>query len=84
MTAKCKEGKNFSGLIRYLTNDEHRIDFRASRHLWKEDPRHVRQAMQDLAMAGSHRLEKPLFHLCLNWAPEDQPTNRQTDLRSSR
>ena len=83
MIAVCHTSACFKTLARYLeTPKKHREN--TSRVEWTETRNLVcTDTMQDIAWEmtvvarGSGRVQKPVYHLSISWAPEDDPTRDQ-------
>jgi len=86
--AEAKIGKGFGGLARYLMtghegNEPERVAWVDSRNLLSTDPHEAALVMTHTA-ARNGRVEKPVYHLSINWHPEDQPTPEQMRLAADR
>lgn len=76
MIARIIRGKSFGGLMRYLTAAKKALtpDHVRARHIVSVD----RAAKEmSLVAAQSKRVEKPVYHLILAWAPEETPSREQ-------
>ncbi len=81
--AKAKTGAGFGGLSRYLLTgsdgkDPERVAWTRTRNLPSRLPEDAALVMA--ATASQHsRVRKPVYHLSINWAEEDQPTPQQME-----
>ena len=67
-------GASFSGLGTYLMKDPDRVAWTRTRHLASRDVREVVHEMRATANLSS-RCMKPVYHVSLSFAAEDQPTS---------
>jgi hypothetical protein len=75
---KAGTGANFQGLAQYLRagrdgKSPERVAWTAARNIVASRLEMAARIMQATA-AENPRVEKPVYHLSINWPPEDQPT----------
>jgi len=71
-------GAGFSGLSLYLLRgidgeSPERVAWTATRNLPSERPEDAARVMESTA-AQNHRVERPVYHVSINWHPDDHPT----------
>jgi hypothetical protein len=86
--AEAKTGKGFGGLARYLItghegNNPERVDWIDARNLLSTDPDEAALVMAHTA-ARNGRVEKPVYHVSINWHVDDQPTPEQMRFAADR
>jgi hypothetical protein len=86
--APAKTGRGFGGLARYLmagSDGKHpeRVDWVDSRNLLSTDANEAALVMTHTA-ARNGRVEKPVYHVSINWHPEDEPTPEQMEATADR
>jgi hypothetical protein len=75
---KAKIGSGFGGLARYLLQgtdgqSDDRVEWTALRNLPLADPDNAAVFMRATADQNLY-VQKPVYHLSINWPPEEQPT----------
>ena len=87
MIAKAGTGSSFGGALGYLLSEDKQPEVIHSQELFsravEDGPPRVAGEMQACA-AQSTRCTKPVYHLSLSWAPEDNPTPEQVAATSRR
>ncbi len=86
--SRARTGKGFGGLSRYLLTGAdgqtpERVAWTATLNLRTDRPE---EAAAEMGWTASHnvRVQKPVYHLSINWAPEDQPTPQEMRETASR
>lgn len=84
MIGNIGQGSGFSGLLQYLyTGDKDqpnpsRVAWRDFRHLMpSDDPERLAGIMRSTAELYPNEPGKPVIHISVSWAPEEQPTEKQ-------
>jgi hypothetical protein len=81
--SRSKTGKGFGGLARYLltgADGKHpeRVAWTAVRNLRSDRPEDAALQMRRTADLST-RVQVPVYHISLNWSPEDQPTRQDME-----
>ncbi len=81
MIASAGTGSGFGGLARYLVSggrdgEAGRVAWVETYNLMTQDPEKAARLMQATA-AQNPRVEKPVYHLSVSFAPEDRPSEEQ-------
>ncbi len=78
MIGKVSRGADFAGLARYLVHagGRDRVAWTRTRNLLSEDRAEIAREMR-VPAAQSSRCKKPVYHVSLSFAAEDQPTQRR-------
>ena len=75
MISNITTGKNFAGLVYYLTEPD-KMDWVEVRNHFSENPMEAAAYMQYTA-SQNERVQKPVWHLSVNWDRADNPTREQ-------
>ncbi len=80
MIGKVTRGPDFAGLARYLVHagGRGRVAWTKACNLLSENRSEIAREMR-VAAAQSSRCKKPVYHVSLSFATEDQPTHAQME-----
>ena len=85
MIAKAATGSDFGGVLRYVLDEEKGVEVIYQQELvFRPDERSLFLDEMRLCAEQDLRCTKPVYHLSLSWAPEDNPTPEQVAVTSRR